>query len=72
MPMTETCILCKDLVDGRYTVALADNKTRSTIDAKVCRYCYNRLVKSHYNQGPFRIMRFFAWVRERKDRLRYM
>lgn len=70
--MTETCILCKDLVDGRYTASIKDGKADNTINAQVCSYCYARLLKSHYNQGPFMITRFLAWVRERKDRARYM
>ncbi len=70
--MTETCILCKDLVNGRYTVTVEDMEAINTVRGQVCRYCYNRLLKSHYNKGPFRITRFWAWARERKDRLRYL
>ena len=70
--MTDTCILCKDLVDGRYTTVIRDEKVNNTINAQVCSYCYTRLLKSHYNKGPFMITRFLAWARERKDRARYI
>ncbi|MFH1294927.1 MAG: hypothetical protein ABIH90_03245 [Candidatus Aenigmatarchaeota archaeon] len=69
--MSKTCILCKDFVDGRYKMDIADVKVDNTIKAEVCRYCYNRLMKSHYNEGHFKITRFWAWVRERKDKCRY-
>lgn len=70
--MTETCILCKDLVNRRYKVVIKDEKVNNTFKAQVCRYCYNRLMKSHYNEGPFKITRFWAWAKERKDKLRYI
>jgi hypothetical protein len=69
--MSQTCILCKDSADGRYEIVIKDNRAGNTTKAHVCRYCYNRLLKSHYGHGPFKITRFWAWARERKDRMRY-
>lgn len=70
--MSDTCILCKDFVDGRYMVEINDTRADNKTNACVCRYCYNRLIDSHYNKGHFKITRFFAWARERKDKCRYM
>lgn len=59
------CILCKELVDGRYTVEIKDKKMGSGIKACVCRYCFHNFLKSQQNSGFFNISRFSNWAREK-------
>lgn len=66
------CLLCKEMTDDRYVIKVKDNKTGQPIRGSVCRYCYNKFIDSKNDKGFFKINRFRAWAREKKDRMRYI
>jgi hypothetical protein len=59
------CILCKELVDGRYVVDITDKKVGNSVRASVCRYCFNKFLESSQNAGFFNISRFANWTKEK-------
>ena len=64
------CLLCKEKVDGQYPLEVKDHESQTSVNGFVCRYCFHKFIESHGNEGMFKLSRFFAWAREKKDRMR--
>ncbi|MBI4173726.1 MAG: hypothetical protein HY519_03325 [Candidatus Aenigmarchaeota archaeon] len=64
------CLLCKDKVEGQYPLEVKDVDSSTSVKGFVCRYCFHKFIESHENEGTFKLSRFIAWARERKDRMR--
>ncbi len=63
------CIVCKEIVKGRYNLSVRDSKHCIGIDAHICKDCFNRFLSSHANEGMFKVSRFLGWAKN-KDRIR--
>jgi len=62
------CIICKEIVNPRYSIIVSDKESSIEIKDNVCASCYEKLFESHNNQGFFKVSKMFSWLRKgRKD-----
>lgn len=67
----EFCLVCKEIVNDRYTIKVDDTSHLTSVDGHVCRRCWDRFVASYHNEGPFKASQFFAWIKEKKEMWRH-
>lgn len=67
----EFCLVCKEIVDTRFTINVNDTSDRTSVAGHVCRRCWERFVASYHNEGPFKASQFFAWIKEKKEIFRW-
>jgi hypothetical protein len=65
------CLICKEVVDERYTATVKDTRLDNSVEGFVCRECFNTFIKSLHNEGYFKIYRFVSWMKGKKDKMRY-
>ena len=61
------CLICKEIVNRRYKANVKDTEQDNRLDGYICRNCWVSFNNSHYNKGPFRIMKFASWIKGDKD-----
>ena len=66
------CIICKELVKGRYTIKVTDQKVNVKVESHICKDCWNNMISSHNDEGFFKISRLLAWSKGKKDSIRYL
>ena len=60
----ETCLICKELVDERYTLETKNTEVNTTVQGFVCRFCFNKFVDSAHGNGYFSVVRMKNWLRK--------
>jgi len=72
MDKMKFCIICKDVVDGRYIIRVKDTESGVLIKNYLCTSCFNTMFRSHGNEGFFKLSRLYAWLKKgKKDVKRY-
>ncbi|MFQ5647795.1 MAG: hypothetical protein ACE5FW_01030 [Candidatus Aenigmatarchaeota archaeon] len=66
------CLICKELVNNRYSIKVMDEHVKVRVDSHVCRDCWNNLLASHNDEGFFKISKLLAWTKGKKDSVRHL
>lgn len=64
-------MICKERVDGRFSIMVRDRTHDNDIDGHVCSHCYGKFLESKYHKGSFRTALMKAWSRRTKDHMRF-
>ena len=64
------CVICKEIVDDRYTLKVCDSRISNCIQGYVCRHCYNKFIESEGHSGRFMLSRLTAWAKHKRDSIR--
>lgn len=63
--MSFSCLVCKEFVEDRFEVEVRDKNVDTSFTAHVCRFCYNKFLESHHNQGFFKVAKMVNWLRKK-------
>jgi len=66
------CVICKELVTGRFELVARDARANLDTHAKLCDYCYDNFISSANNEGKtFKAARVRSWLKHwKKDKFR--
>jgi hypothetical protein len=64
------CLICKEITQERYLLKVKDTRLDVGIKGHVCRHCFKKFIESHHNKGFFKIYKFLAWVKNKRDSAR--
>ena len=56
----------------KYRITVQDTHVNNMVEGYLCRECFNRFLSSHHDEGFFKLSKMVGWMKERKDRMRWL